>query len=280
MPATLRKHVRYPELLLEMQAAVYGLYHMMDPEVFYNREDLWTVASEVTMNAQREQSAQPMEPNFVLMKLPGERVDRVRGDAAVHAGKSQQPDRMDCRPERRSALRKDHRLQLSEDQARRRTAANRGAHRSERAAVGTVLAVEPAGLERAPRRPDRDPDRTGAALRRTDLSAGRTQPDARAAARRAGAAGPRSPTARRSRRRWRPSSERAHRCLRSTPRDIATRAPPAPGSTAAGRPPPLDGATQLRCRRAHRRRGARSRGLSASHGRGPARATPASASRR
>jgi uncharacterized membrane protein (UPF0182 family) len=73
MPATLRKHVRYPELMLEMQAAVYGLYHMMEPEVFYNREDLWTVASEVAMNAQREQSAQPIEPNFVLMKLPGER---------------------------------------------------------------------------------------------------------------------------------------------------------------------------------------------------------------
>jgi uncharacterized membrane protein (UPF0182 family) len=72
MPATLRKHVRYPELMLEMQAAVYGLYHMTEPEVFYNREDLWTVASEVGMNAQREQSAQLIEPNFVLMKLPGE----------------------------------------------------------------------------------------------------------------------------------------------------------------------------------------------------------------
>jgi len=73
MPATLRTHVRYPELMLELQAAVYGLYHMTDPEVFYNREDLWTVASEVGMNAQREQAAQTMEPNFVLMKLPGER---------------------------------------------------------------------------------------------------------------------------------------------------------------------------------------------------------------
>jgi hypothetical protein len=72
IPATLRAHVRYPELLLEMQAAAYGLYHMMDPDVFYNREDLWSVASEVTMNAQREQSAQTIEPNFVLMKLPGE----------------------------------------------------------------------------------------------------------------------------------------------------------------------------------------------------------------
>jgi uncharacterized membrane protein (UPF0182 family) len=73
MPATLRTHVRYPELMLELQAAVYGLYHMTDPEVFYNREDLWTVASEVGMNAQREQATQTMEPNFVLMKLPGER---------------------------------------------------------------------------------------------------------------------------------------------------------------------------------------------------------------
>ena len=47
MPADLRAHVRYPELMLQMQAAVYGLYHMTDPAVFYNREDLWSVASEV-----------------------------------------------------------------------------------------------------------------------------------------------------------------------------------------------------------------------------------------
>ena len=74
MSADLRSHVRYPELMLEMQAAVYGLYHMTTPDVFYNREDLWTVASEVRSTDAREQSAQPMEPNFVLMKLPGERV--------------------------------------------------------------------------------------------------------------------------------------------------------------------------------------------------------------
>jgi uncharacterized membrane protein (UPF0182 family) len=73
MPAATRKHVRYPELLLQIQATVYGLYHMTDPAVFYNREDLWTVASEVGMNVQREQATQAMEPNFVLMKLPGEK---------------------------------------------------------------------------------------------------------------------------------------------------------------------------------------------------------------
>jgi uncharacterized membrane protein (UPF0182 family) len=73
MPAGIRKHIRYPELLLKLQAAVYGLYHMTDPAVFYNREDLWTVASQVGMNNQREQATQVMEPNFVLMTLPGER---------------------------------------------------------------------------------------------------------------------------------------------------------------------------------------------------------------
>ena len=72
MPAGLRKHVRYPELLLKLQAEVYGLYHMTDPEAFYNREDLWTVATEVGMGEGGGQVTQAMQPNFVLMKLPGE----------------------------------------------------------------------------------------------------------------------------------------------------------------------------------------------------------------
>ena len=72
MPPGLRKHVRYPELLLSLQAEVYGLYHMTDPEVFYNREDLWNVATEVGMTGGGAQATQTMQPNFVLMNLPGE----------------------------------------------------------------------------------------------------------------------------------------------------------------------------------------------------------------
>ena len=72
MPPGLRKHMRYPELLLKMQAEVYGLYHMTNPEVFYNREDLWTIATEAGMGEEGEQTTQTMQPNFVLMKLPGE----------------------------------------------------------------------------------------------------------------------------------------------------------------------------------------------------------------
>jgi hypothetical protein len=64
--------MRYPELLLKLQAEVYGLYHMTDTGAFYNREDLWTIASEVAMSEGGQQVTQTMEPNFVLMKLPGE----------------------------------------------------------------------------------------------------------------------------------------------------------------------------------------------------------------
>ncbi|KAA6455727.1 UPF0182 family protein [Acidobacteria bacterium AB60] len=72
MPPDLRGHIRYPELLLKLQAQVYGLYHMTDPVVFYNREDLWTIASEIGMGENNEQATLPLQPNFVLMKLPGQ----------------------------------------------------------------------------------------------------------------------------------------------------------------------------------------------------------------
>jgi uncharacterized membrane protein (UPF0182 family) len=44
---------------------------MTDPEVFYNREDQWSVATQ-TGSSQGDQSTQEMQPNFVLMTLPGE----------------------------------------------------------------------------------------------------------------------------------------------------------------------------------------------------------------
>jgi len=72
MPSVLRKHVRYPESLFKLQSEVYGLYHMTNPEVFFNREDLWTVATETSLDSEGNQVVGPMQPNFVLMKLPGE----------------------------------------------------------------------------------------------------------------------------------------------------------------------------------------------------------------
>lgn len=69
MPADLRTHLRYPEDIFRIQTAVYSTYHMDQPQIFYNKEDQWEVAS-VTGNEGRVQS---MEPYYTIMKLPGEK---------------------------------------------------------------------------------------------------------------------------------------------------------------------------------------------------------------
>ncbi|HWH76774.1 MAG TPA: UPF0182 family protein, partial [Candidatus Binatus sp.] len=67
MAETLRQHLRYPEDLFTIQAKVYGTYHMKDPEVFYNKEDLWSFPRE----SHKGQTG-VMQPYYTIMKLPGE----------------------------------------------------------------------------------------------------------------------------------------------------------------------------------------------------------------
>ncbi len=67
MPADLRAHLRYPEDLFTIQAAMYRTYHMQDAQVFYNKEDLWAIPNE-SANGQPNR----MEPYYVIMRLPGE----------------------------------------------------------------------------------------------------------------------------------------------------------------------------------------------------------------
>jgi uncharacterized membrane protein (UPF0182 family) len=67
MPDEIRKHLRYPEDLFSTQAEMYATFHMTDPRVFYNREDLWSVAK-----TQIGGKSVPMNPYYVIMRLPGE----------------------------------------------------------------------------------------------------------------------------------------------------------------------------------------------------------------
>ena len=67
MPADLRAHVRYPEGLFAIQAQKFATYHMRDPQVFYNREDLWALPQR-TVGGRAEE----MEPYNTIMRLPGE----------------------------------------------------------------------------------------------------------------------------------------------------------------------------------------------------------------
>jgi uncharacterized membrane protein (UPF0182 family) len=67
MPAGLKKHVRYPKDLFEIQAGTYRTYHMENAQVFYNQEDLWQIPDEIYGDAR-----QGMKPYYIIIKLPGE----------------------------------------------------------------------------------------------------------------------------------------------------------------------------------------------------------------
>jgi uncharacterized protein len=67
MPDDLRRHLRYPEDLFTIQARKFATYHMEDPQVFYNKEDLWALPRRVVEGRERE-----IEPYYTIMRLPGE----------------------------------------------------------------------------------------------------------------------------------------------------------------------------------------------------------------
>jgi uncharacterized protein len=66
-PPGLVEHFRYPEDLLNAQAALLATYHMTDPQTFYNREDLWNIAQETYGDR-----VQQMQAYYTELRLPGE----------------------------------------------------------------------------------------------------------------------------------------------------------------------------------------------------------------
>ena len=235
MPADLRAHVRYPEILLALQADVYGLYHMTDPAgVLQPRGSVDGGDRRRADGQARPQATQPMEPNFILMKLPGEtRPEFVEmlpftpanrnnligwiagrsdgehyGDAIVYDFPKTRlvdgPLQIEARIDQNAQL--SGQLSLWNQQG---SHVRRGA-----------LLVIPIGR--------------GAAVCRIDLPAGRPEPDAGAAARGAGdagSAGLRADVRRGARR----------RCSASRPTTLAAAPPAAAAVTGGGRQPPAAG---------------------------------------
>ncbi|HEV2835547.1 MAG TPA: UPF0182 family protein [Pyrinomonadaceae bacterium] len=72
MPTDLRTHIRYPETLLRAQGEVYNLYHTQNPKIFFQREDVWSIAQQVSIDQKGEKQSTPIDPYYVLMQLPGE----------------------------------------------------------------------------------------------------------------------------------------------------------------------------------------------------------------
>ncbi len=65
MPAFLRRHLRYPMDLFLIQGEMYNAFHMINPQVFYNQEDLWSLPTEVYNKGE-----QAMVPYYIIMRLP------------------------------------------------------------------------------------------------------------------------------------------------------------------------------------------------------------------
>jgi uncharacterized membrane protein (UPF0182 family) len=66
MPNDLRRHIRYPRALLQIQAQMFKTFHMTDPAVFYNKEDLWEVPS---------YRQKIMDPYYLITRLPGHQAE-------------------------------------------------------------------------------------------------------------------------------------------------------------------------------------------------------------
>ncbi len=69
MPEELIAHIRYPENMFDVQAKQYLKYHITNERVFYNGEDVWRIPNETFDDSD---NSQPIEPYYVILKLPGE----------------------------------------------------------------------------------------------------------------------------------------------------------------------------------------------------------------
>src|SRR5438445_12694735 len=102
MPEALRRHIRYPEDFFAIQARKYATYHMLDPQVFYNKYDLWALPRRTIEGRDRD-----MEPYYTIMRLPGEQkeefilltlVNPARRDNMIARVAARSDPRTDCRP--------------------------------------------------------------------------------------------------------------------------------------------------------------------------------------
>lgn len=64
LPSGLETHMRYPQDYFDLQASVYQKYHVDNPVVFYNGEDVWDIATEKYMDA-----VQTIQSNYVMFKI-------------------------------------------------------------------------------------------------------------------------------------------------------------------------------------------------------------------
>jgi uncharacterized membrane protein (UPF0182 family) len=77
--SNLDEHFRYPEDLFSIQTWIYASYHIGNPDVFYSREDFWTLPDDRSGELQRQEDTGGLtirasvkaRPYYLLTNLPG-----------------------------------------------------------------------------------------------------------------------------------------------------------------------------------------------------------------
>ncbi|GAB2706161.1 UPF0182 family membrane protein [Kitasatospora kifunensis] len=65
IPADLLPHLRYPQDLFKVQRDLLGMYHMTDPNAFFNGTDIWQVPTDPTND-----SKQLQPPYYLTLRMP------------------------------------------------------------------------------------------------------------------------------------------------------------------------------------------------------------------
>ena len=74
--ADLQAHFRYPENLFQVQASQFATYHVTDPAVFFQKQDVWQIPIDPTVPANNQalegtdEASRPLHPYYSLMRLP------------------------------------------------------------------------------------------------------------------------------------------------------------------------------------------------------------------
>ena len=82
-PDELSAHFRYPENLFQVQATQFARYHVTDPQVFFQNQDVWQIPDDPTVPANSGASGEnaptgPLHPYYQLIKLPGQPSERFQ----------------------------------------------------------------------------------------------------------------------------------------------------------------------------------------------------------
>lgn len=71
MPEGLRSHIRYPQMLFDIQADIYKKYHIKNAREFYNKSDVWDVSTQIYGAGTEQSNAESVESSYLIMRLPG-----------------------------------------------------------------------------------------------------------------------------------------------------------------------------------------------------------------